>query len=265
MIRRHVAKTLAAIASFMHDDTDTSETETDGLSPYPWRPTGTLVESVAARSREAPPQAPLPNEADTHAQYLARVRSVCRLAGVRTAGEYDVLRLKIPELDLPADLPAVTPAWRGWRHFLGLSHPVRERPAGLPTRHTPPYPFFEARRAARHAGISSVSEYYRLFRERRLPLRLPVRPDVTYAGHWQGWADFFDAEEKPEDLSMVPALTRAGFVHYDIAAFIAKSFDPQTEYAWRLHSEWMHPGLPERPDQAYEGQGWQGWQAFFGR
>ncbi len=147
----------------------------------------------------------------------------------------------------PRDLPA-NPAreyrdegWRGWADFLAA-------PRGQ-------LGFAAARVAARKLGLTSGEQWRRLAAAGQLPLDLPRRPDVTYAGRgWSGWPDFLG--------------TRWGFAE---ARAFARSLGLRSAAEWLAYAAGRRPDLQSRPAGvraspagAYRTEGWRGWADFLG-
>jgi hypothetical protein len=168
---------------------------------------------------------------------------------IRTTSEYYEL---YKQGKLPKGFPAAPSnayrdqGWISWSDFSG-----HER-----SRVKPP-PFEKAEEIVRLLGISisGRNEYYKLYRQGKLPRGLPANPSETYRNKgWISWYNYLGIETPTKMLPLREAreiVRRLGIKN-------------GLEYR-RLHKQGKLPkGIPFGPHQTYKNKGWNGWPDFLG-
>lgn len=135
-----------------------------------------------------PPRVPRVRPGPVSRMYLfGEAHEVARGLGLKSIREWTAYTQgegRDPRLPARPDTAYRAKGWCGWPDFLGvpaLSGRAKARRL---------LPFRTARERVRHLRLASARDY----RERGIPLdpeRLPIRPEIAYAGKgWQGWKDY---------------------------------------------------------------------------
>jgi len=170
-----------------------------------------------------------------------------REAGIKTVTEYRVWE----KPDGVPSSPNITykgSGWVCWGDFLGNGSRKRIRRVQSEEY----FPYGEAMRAAREAGIDSF-DAYRAWKTR--PVGVPSNPNIAYAGKgWESWGAFLGTGYRqgrpPED-----------FLPYAEAARLTREAGIASMDAYHA---WKKPGgVPARPERVYARKGWISWTSLF--
>lgn len=122
-------------------------------------------------------------------------------------------------------------------------------------RHSKPLPFKEAKKIVENFNIRTKKEYYKLYKQGKLPKGLHADPSNTYRNKgWISWYYYLGIETPTKMLPLREAreiVRRLGI-------------NNGLEYR-RLHKQGKLPkGIPFGPHQTYKNEGWSGWPDFLG-
>src|SRR5215207_10104275 len=134
--------------------------------------------------------------------------------------------------------------WIDWSDFLGKK------------RHSKPLPFKEAKKIVKNFNIRTTREYYKLYKQGKLPKGLPATPSDTYRDQgWISWSDFSGHERsrvKPLPFEKTEEIVRS------------LSISGKNEY-YKLYRQGKLPrGLPANPSDTYRNKGWISWYNYLG-
>ena len=122
-------------------------------------------------------------------------------------------------------------------------------------------PFEEAVELIRKENIQSYRDYM-LWYDLHHPVRIPRRPDRTYAKDWKGWGYYLGNYNEP-----VPNHPRNNFRSYEDAKIFAQKlgFSSVTQWHEYCKSGDKPDDIPARPDVHYYKTGdWFSWTEFLG-
>ena len=167
-----------------------------------------------------------------------KARKVARLAGFTSRRTYLSGYARHP--GLPRHPEKIYGEWTTWTVFLATTSMMD---------------YQEAMRTARNIGITTGTEYFRVYKQ--YP-GLPSNPHKTYALQWQGWEAFLGKRPAKSKSSKVDT-----FLSYSEAQKVTREAGITTfrEYnaAYR-----KYPNLPSTPPTAYASE-WRGWSEFLGK
>jgi hypothetical protein len=174
-------------------------------------------------------------------------RKVMTRLGLRNVKEYKELckRGKLPYLPVAPDAAYKDKGWIDWYDFLG--HELY---------HIKPLPFKEAKKIVKDLRIKTYREYYKLYRQKKLPKGLPSTPSDTYKDQgWISWSDFSGHEGsrvKPLPFEQTEEIVRS------------LNISGKNEY-YKLYRQGKLPrGLPANPSDTYRNKGWISWYSYLG-
>ena len=134
--------------------------------------------------------------------------------------------------------------WTSWGDFLGTDKLGKRNFIS----------FEEAREFVRSLNLTSVKEWYKWYKYKKMHLNIPRNPNTTYKGKgWTGWGDFLGNEKKE-------------YLSFEEAKEFISTLNLKNRKEWR---EWVKNGeipsnIPKVPDQVYKNKGWRGWADFLG-
>ena len=132
--------------------------------------------------------------------------------------------------------------WIDWSDFLGKK------------RHSKPLPFKGAKKIVENFNIRTKKEYYKLYKQGKLPKGMPRYPANVYENKgWISWYDFLGYK-------------RFDWLSFEDAKKIIQKLEiPNGETFGILHKEGKIPkGIPATPHDVYKNKGWNGWPDFLG-
>ena len=115
-------------------------------------------------------------------------------------------------------------------------------------------PFSKARDSARSSGITSIREWKKIAKEKRLPVGVPTHPEQVYRKEgWISWPDWLGTTIKK-------------IWDFEKARDYVRRLNIKRVETWR---EYCKSGkkpeeIPSNPDRTYKNEGWKGWPNFLG-
>jgi hypothetical protein len=127
----------------------------------------------------------------------------------------------------------------------------------------------EAATFARQLGLTSSTQYFQWYRTNKAKADaagMYSQPSIVYKaqGTWVSWADFLGC---PTIRSRRRLGSKTLKSYEDAKAFVqslSTTFvNAEHYYEWSAENR-IKNGLPNRPDQYYQGKGWMGWTDYLG-
>jgi superfamily II DNA or RNA helicase len=111
----------------------------------------------------------------------------------------------------------------------------------------------EARKYVIKHNIKTLTQYYDLYKNKKLPDFLPAAPEQVYKNNWQGYSIFFDNKYKSEEI-----------LSFNECKKIIHKLKLNTTKDWGDYSKSNRPkNIPSNPQRVFKNE-WKGWGDWLG-
>jgi superfamily II DNA/RNA helicase len=111
----------------------------------------------------------------------------------------------------------------------------------------------EAKKYVKQNDIETLTQYYDLYKNKKLPEFLPAAPEQVYRNEWKGYSEFFDNKYRSSEI-----------LSFDECKKFIKNKKINNLKDWQVFSKTKRPkNIPSNPQRTFKKQ-WKGWKDFLG-